>query len=160
MKAKTRLEYILAYLLWAVTLGLGAWLAFTSRNTLEEYLGKYFIKEENQFMLTKQAIFLDIVIPVLLWLLWFVMLIVVEEYYRRGVEKHSLIRRFMKVVGILFVLMFINDLLLNLMLGFAAAGWLRWLLTLIELLVGVALSVASRLRPTVQSDQTPTTRKN
>ena len=147
MKARTGFDYVMAYLLWFVTLCLGAWFVFISRNTFEVFLGGYYIKEKNQFLLSKQASFLDIVFPVVLWLLWFVMLILTEEYYRRGVQKHNLFKRFAKVSGGLLVLIFFADLCLNLMLGITATGWLRWLITLIELLAGVALLIASKTKP-------------
>ena len=155
MKVKTGFESVLAYLLWVVTLGLGAWLVIISRNTLEAFLGWYFIQEKNRFILTQQARLLDIVIPVVLWLLWFVMLILVEEYYRRGVEKHTLFKRFMKMIGVLLILIFFADLLFNLMLGFRVSGWLRWLITLIELLAGAALWMAGKTKPDRLANKTP-----
>jgi hypothetical protein len=155
MKVKTGFESVLAYLLWVVTLGLGAWLVIISRNTLEAFLGWYFIQEKNRFILTQQARLLDIVIPVVLWLLWFVMLILVEEYYRRGVEKHTLFKRFMKMIGVLLILIFFADLLFNLMLGFRVSGWLRWLITLIELLAGAALWMAGKTKPARLASKTP-----
>jgi len=147
MKAKTGFDYVMAYLLWFVTLCLGAWFVFISRNTFETFLGGYYIKEKGQFLLSQQARFLDIVFPVVLWLLWLVMMIVTEEYYRKGAQKGNVLKRFAKVAGVLLVLIFIADLCQNLMLGLTVVGWLRWLLTIFELLAGVALIFAGRLKP-------------
>jgi hypothetical protein len=117
-------------------------------------LGKYFIiKDESQFLLIRQARFFDLVVPLVLWLLWFGFSIVVEEYYRKGAEKHVLWQRFAKVTGVLLLLIFIVDFCQNLMLGITVVGWLHWLLTALELLVGIALVIASRSRRTLQADK-------
>lgn len=147
MKTRTRLDFILAYILWAVTLALGAWFAIIGREAFETYLGKYFIQEQGQFELARQARFWDLTVAVVLWLLWFVMLIITEEYFRRGVPKKTVWQRFAKVAGVLILLIFIADLCQNLMLGIAVVGWLRWLLTIIELLGGVVLIYGSRKKP-------------
>ena len=156
MKVKNWSEYILAYALLAVTLGLGAWFVITSQNTFEVFLGGFYIKEENQFLLARQARFFDIIFPLVLWISWFIMLIVVEEYYRKGVEKHSLIKRFMKVTGVLLILLFVSDLFLTLMLGLTATGWLRVLLMIIELLAGIAFLILSRSKRATQTEPVST----
>lgn len=147
MKIKTGASLLLAYLLWLVTLALGIWFAVISREAFETYLGKYFIQEQGQFTLTRQARFWDLVFAVVVWLLWFVMMIITEEYYRRGVRKNALWQRFARVAGILLILIFLADLLQNLMLGAGEVGWLRWLLTVTELVLGAALISLSRLKP-------------
>lgn len=147
MKIKTGLDTFLAYILWAVTLALGAWLALRGREVLGTFLGRYFVTEQGQFLRLKQANLLSIVVPVVLWLLWFVMMIVTEEYYRKGLVKHLIWQRFAKVVGILLVLIFTFDFLQNLMLGASTVGWLRWVVTIAELLVGVVLIYVSRKKP-------------
>jgi hypothetical protein len=147
MKIKAGASLLLAYLLWIVTLALGAWFAVIGREAFETYLGKYFIQEQGQFLLSRQARFWDLTVAVVLWLLWFVMMIITEEYYRRGVPKKTVWRRFAKVTGILLILIFVADLCQNLMLGIGTVGWLRWLLTVIELVAGVALTYLSRLKP-------------
>jgi hypothetical protein len=144
MKIKTGASLILAYILWAVTLALGAWFAIIGRETFETYLGKYFIQEQGQFELARQARFWDLTVAVVLWLLWFVMLIITEEYYRRGAPKKTVWQRFAKVAGVLILLIFLADLFQNLMLGIGEVGWLRWLLTILELLAGVVLIYISR----------------
>ena len=147
MKIKSGAEQVLFYLFWLVTLALGAWFVIISREAFETYLGTYFIKEQGQFLLSRQARFWDLVFSVTLWILWFALMIITEEYYRRGMGKLLLWRRFAKVTGILLVLIFIVDFLQNLMLGISSVGWLRWLLTVIELLAGAVLIYLSRKKP-------------
>lgn len=155
MKSRKIFDYFIAYVLWVVTLGLGIWLILLSREALEAFLGGYYIKGENQFMLIRQARFLDIAIPFVLWLLWFAFLIIIEEYYRKGAEKRLIWWRFARVTGWLLVLIFIVDLIQVLLVGAMVAGWLRWLLVTLELLVGVALLIFSRSKPTASATKSP-----
>ena len=147
MKVKRGIDYILFYIFWLATLGLGAWFVIISREAFETYLGKYYIKNPDQFIIIRQARVWDIVVSVGLWLLWFVMMIVTEEYYRKGAEKHIIWQRFAKVAGVLLVLIFIANLCQNLMLGLAIVGWLPWLLGGLELIAGIALIYVSRSKP-------------
>lgn len=147
MKFKKGIDTILFYIFWIVSLGLGAWFVIIAREAFETFLGRFFIKSPDQFIIIRQARFWDIVFSVLLWILWFAMMIVTEEYYRRGVTKNVLWQRFARVTGILLILIFIANFSQNLMLGYAVVGWLPWLLCVLELIAGIALITVSRLRP-------------
>lgn len=147
MKVKKGIDAILFYVFWLVSLALGAWFVIIAREAFETFLGRYFIKGPDQFTVIRQARFWDLVVSVVLWILWFAMMIIVEEYYRRGAEKNVMWRRFARVTAILLILIFIASLSQNLMLGFAVVGWLPWLLSVLELFAGIALIIVSRLKP-------------
>lgn len=147
MKVKKGIDAILFYVFWLVSLALGAWFVIIAREAFETFLGRYFIKSPDQFTVIRQARFWDLVVSVVLWILWFAMMIIVEEYYRRGAEKNVMWRRFARVTAILLILIFIASLSQNLMLGFAVVGLLPWLLSVLELFAGIALIIVSRFKP-------------
>ena len=85
-----------------------------------------------------QTRFLDKVSAIVIGLLWLAAIIVVEAYFRKGVQQHSLLWRFVKVSGIEFLVIFVVDVfLLGVQMG--SESWWRWLILGGELVLGFAL---------------------
>ena len=139
------LRYILAYLMWIVVMALGIWFIVISRNGLLGAFGTYgalYVKS----VVTRAwlARLYDKVYMILAGLLWLALTVVADAYFREGVRRRSLLRRFCRIAGIELLLIFLADLLL-LWLQAWSATWLRWLILGGELAIGVGFVVFSRL---------------
>jgi hypothetical protein len=142
---KKGLGYVIAYLAWAVTMALGVWFILISR---EGVLGVLVLYAGDSLPRMWQAKFLDKAYVVVVGLLWLVLVIVAEEYFKRGVPQRDLMRRIANVVGPELLLIFVADVGLLLLQGIGSAGWLRWLILGGELVIGMALFLLGRfLRP-------------
>jgi hypothetical protein len=73
-------------------------------------------------------------------------MIIVEEYFRVGVQKGGLWTRFARVTGPLVLAVFGADLILCWLQGIGSYDWLRWLILAAELGVGIALLVWGKTR--------------
>jgi hypothetical protein len=71
-------------------------------------------------------------------------MIVVEEYFRRGVTKGDLSRRIGRVYVPIMALIFLADLTLAFLVGFPALPAVRWLLLALELASIFGLVVLAR----------------
>ena len=138
---KKGLGYVIAYLAWAVTMVLGVWFILISR---EGVLGALALYAGDSPPRIWQARFLDKAYMIAVGLLWLVLLIVTEEYFKRGVPQRDLMRRIAIVVGPELLLIFVADAGLLLLQGIGGAGWLRWLILGSELVIGIALVLVGR----------------
>jgi hypothetical protein len=128
---KQWLSYILAYLMWALNLLIGLWFILVSRQFLLIFLGVNYVG--NNIARGTQVGFLDKVYLIALGLAWLIFMIVMEEDFKKSVEKKVLMKRFTRIAGPEFLLVFLADLGLLIVQGPNAAVWLRWLLLLAEL---------------------------
>jgi hypothetical protein len=119
---------------------LGIWFFFISRNA---YLGALTLYARDSVTRGWQTSFLDKVLAITIGLLWLAVVIVVEVYFRRGVQKQDLLRRFVKVVGIEFLTIFVADVFLLWVQG-GSTAWLRWVILGGEVVVGVLLLLYAR----------------
>jgi len=126
------------YLLWFAAIALGFWLALQMRTCIELSLILFYVKD--RLMLVGPADFMDKYSFVFIICAWVVGIVLVEAYFRDGVKKHSLIRRFARVFGPALLLLFAVDLANLLMLGINSAGWAQWLLLVGELFGGVLIT--------------------
>ena len=131
------LKYVATYLLWLVNLLFGLWFAFISRNTWLSAFQLWYVQGSP----TRQyrANLLDKVFILILGFTWLVLMIVYESYFRKGVEKRDLFRRFAKVTGPTVLAIFVVDAFLALIQGLAIVGSLRFVILLIELFLGLLL---------------------
>ena len=132
---KKILSYVSAYLMWILTAALGVWFMLISRSA---FLGAFALCAGDSVHRAWQARFFEKVFVIAIGLLWLVAMIVVEQYFRMGVRRHSLLVRFAKVVGPELLAVFVVDALL-LWLQRGSASWLRWLTLGGELVLGTAL---------------------
>ena len=147
---KKTLSYVTAYLMWILTMALGVWLMLISRSA---FLGALALYAGDSVQRAWQARFFEKVFVIAIGLLWLVAMIVVEEYFRMGVRRHSLLGRFAKVAGPEFLAVFVVDALL-LWLQRGSASWLRWLTLGGELVLGTALVWLARSAKTPRSGKT------
>ncbi len=150
---KTRMRswpgYALAYLMWIVTLFLGVWIFLIGRNLFLVILVQV---SSNTYQSTVQARFGERIFSIVLGLIWLVMMIGSEEYYRTGVLKKRLHERWSAVVGTELLVIFLIDFSLLLLQGVSNGAWLRGIILFAELAAGLLLlwyarfSRMSRLR--------------
>jgi hypothetical protein len=138
---KKGLGYFIAYLMWVVTMALGLWFALISRNGFLDLLAR---AVQRSVMYPWQTSFYDKVYSLALGLLWLAFMIVVERYFRRGVEQGDLIRRVAQVVGPELLLIFVADLGLLVLGGVGSTSWLRWVILGGEVVGGVLLLLYAR----------------
>ncbi len=128
---KQWLSYILAYLMWTLNLLIGVWFILISRQFLLFFLGVNYVGDN--MARGWQIGFLDKVYLIVLGLTWLIFMILMEDDFKKSVKKKILMRRFTRIAGPEFLLVFLADLGLLILQGPNAAVWLRWLLLLIEL---------------------------
>lgn len=141
---KKALKFIISYSTWILNLGLAFWLFYISRTTLLGILALFY--EKGEWAYSKAVDFTDKVFTIVLILAWVVFMVIVEEYFRKGVHKGLFMQRAARVTGIILLSLFTVDLILLWLQGISAANSLRWLVLALELGVGTALiaSINSR----------------
>lgn len=152
MAKKRWFDYVLFYLLWTVLIALGFWFLILSRETFltgaSYYAGDSFVRGWQTRFLDK-AFFLFVGLGVL------VFIYATEGYLRAGIEKHDMLRRFFKISGGVMIAVFVMDLILLLLQQFAGGAWLRWLILVGELGLGVGLSLVGRRRRLAEKPTPP-----
>jgi hypothetical protein len=132
------LRYVLAYLMWGVVLALGIWFIVISRNGLLGAFGTFYVG--GSMSRVWQSRFYDRVYIIAVGLLWLVLMVFAEAYFREGVPRRQLLKRFARVVGPEILLILAADLFLFWLQG-GVGHWLRWFILGSELVVGVLLVV-------------------
>jgi hypothetical protein len=146
MDERRWVDFIPAYLGWAVVSALGVWFMLVSRNSFLGVLTTVYVKDSIQR--AWQVRFLDKVYFVALGLLWCVLAVISEAHFRNGAGRPDLWQRIAKFVGIELLLIFGTDFILMILHGFAGTTWSRWLIVAGELVLGIAAIVfARRPRP-------------
>ena len=146
--AKRRwLQVVGMYLLWAITIVLGFWLLIVSR---EAFLMAASFYVGDNIVRGWQMRFFDKAFFIAGGLFVLILFTLTEGYLRGGLEKQDLLKRFAKITSIELLLIFVFDILLVLLQGAAAGGWLRWLIVLAELLLGVAFFQIGRSASKIQ----------
>lgn len=131
------LNYVIAYLLWFVTMAIGLWWFFITRSAFQAGLSVFYIKGSDYRAF--QAGFYDKAFSLFLGLLWLILIVVSEERYRTGAERGDFYKRFASLVGPLLILVFAFDLILALLIGISMISWSRWFILALELITGVML---------------------
>lgn len=138
---KKGLGYVIAYLMWVVALVLGLWFFIISRNG---FLGILALYARGSVTRGWQTSFYDKAYSIAIGLLWLALMIVVERYFRRGVQQGDLIKRVAQVVGPELLVVSAADLGLLVLHGVGSANWLRWVILGGEVVVGVLLLLYAR----------------
>lgn len=144
MAKKQWFSYVLFYLLWTVLIALGFWFLILSRETVTIALAYY---AGDDFVRLWRAGFYDKAFFLFMGLAVLVFIYATEGYLRVGIEKHDLLRRFFKTAGWALLALFVMDLILLLLQQFAGGMWLRGMILVAELGLGVALSWVGRRKP-------------
>jgi hypothetical protein len=140
MKIKTWGGYAVAYLAWIIFLALGVWFAMIARQDFQGLLTTYYV--EDSIVRGWQVNFLDKVFLLVIGFAWLVLMIVTEGYFKRGLERklpdwpQDLAKRIARVLGPEILLIFLADLTLFNLQGFADQPWSRWLVFALEIIFG------------------------
>ena len=139
------IKYVSAYLMWIVDLGLAFWLFVISRTV---FLGLFALSYKGgQLVFADRVNFADKIFSILFGLAWLVFMIIVEAYFRSGVSREDLLKRFAKVTGPVLLVIFGVDLILFWMQNGDGSDWLRWLVLAAELGIGMILLMWARFQP-------------
>ncbi len=135
---KKLLSYVLAYVMWLASFLLWVLFLFRSREAISGLLMRFYLPGpiEGTFQRTRVFQSFNQFYFYLGGLVWLVLMIVVENYFREGAKRGSLIRRIGKVIGPEVLLIFISDLLRTVSSTFQA---LDWVILAAELIVGAGL---------------------
>ena len=144
------IKYVSAYFMWTADLGLTFWLIFISRTVFLDISALFY--KEGAWVYSRRVDLADKVFSLILGLGWLVFMIVVEEYFRAGVLRDDLLKRFARVTGPILLGIFGVDLILFWLQGVGGGAWFRWFILAAELGIGIALLVSARL----QSKPNPT----
>jgi len=135
-------KYLGVYVLWVVDLGLAFWLIFISRTVFLGIFALFY--KEGAWVYSRRVDLADKVFLLILGLGWLVFMIVVEAYFRAGVLRDDLLKRFARVTGPVLLSIFGVDLILFWLQGVGGGDWLRWSILAAELGIGIALLVSAR----------------
>jgi hypothetical protein len=130
------IKYLITYAVWIADLVLTLWLAYLCRTSL---LGIFALSYTGNVAYANAVNFIDKAFIILLGLGWLVFMIMVEQYFRTGIDGN--LQRLSSVTGWVLVCVFSVDLLLAWVQGMSSGNWLRWLILAIELGVGIVLLV-------------------
>ena len=130
------LTYIL---LWIVELLLGVWIFVQSREVFQGVLALSIQNAKNNFDALKTAHLFNVVFTIVLVIVALVFMILVEEYFRNGARDGNMVRRFLRVTGLVVLVIFGLDVGLLLLQGISAAIWERWIILVLELAAAGAM---------------------
>ena len=126
------------YLVWFPFVALLFWFALQLRTAVEIGLSAFYVRDQPLLIGTADVI--DKYSFAAMICIWIVVIILIEAYLRNGLRDRSMFKRFTRIFGPGLLLLFLVDLFNLLMLDMATAGWLRWSTTVLELLIGGALT--------------------
>ena len=150
MIIKKSINYVIAYVLWFVTILLGLWFVMLARSDLQGALATYYVRGSVTYI--QRARLFDQVFVIVLGLLWLVFMVVTEWYFRTGALRPDWLKRFARVAGPVILLVFVADLFLFWLQGVSSGNWLRWLILAGELVIGIVFLLYAR--PSSLPDQT------
>lgn len=126
------LEYVLAYVMWLISMLLGVWFLLTSRVWVRTALTLYYAGDS--ITRKMQVGLLDQVYFIIVGLAWLIMMVVSEEYLRKGISGKNLLHRIANVIAPELLLIALSDICLLMVLGILTQSWLYWLRLVVELI--------------------------
>lgn len=137
-KFKNWPKYALSYVSWIVSFLLWFWFIFKSREALSGLLARYYLNGplEGAFQRTKIFQFFNQSYFYIVGLIWLILMIVVEQYFRDGVKKGILINRICKVVGPELFLLFLSDIAHAVT---TLPSVMDWLILVVEFILAVGM---------------------
>lgn len=146
---KKILNFAFAYILWIVDIGLALLLFLRIRTLLLDVLLLFY--KAGNWIYAQRMNLVDRVFVVITGLIWLVFMIVVEEYFRTGVLRGDLLKRFAGITAPALLSVFIIDLILSRIQKIGSADWLHWLILAVELGAGAGLLVLFKTRSASKS---------
>jgi hypothetical protein len=137
MAGKRWLSYVVAYIGWAVCIILAVWTLLVWRNAFSAALSIFFIRG-SEWRATQSG-FYDKVFLIIIGLLWLYFMIISEEYVRKGAGKQRLVNSLARIFGLVITITFVGDFFLFLLIGTNPFLWVRLLILVAELALGVGL---------------------
>jgi hypothetical protein len=137
--------------MWTLNLVIGVWFILISQKFILGILGNNYTGKN--IGRNWQVGFLDKVYLIALGLAWLVIMIVMENYFKKSVKKGTLVRRFTRIAGPEFLLVFLAYLGLLILQGINSVAWLQWLLLLVELGLGAVCIWYTRSQGKGESDK-------
>ena len=140
-------KFVSAYLMWAVDLALTFWLIFISRTAFLDIFALSYTGDQSSYAMViyaRRVDFADKLFSILLGLGWLVFMIATEAYFRAGILREDLFKRFARVTGPVLLGIFVVDLILFWLQGAGGGDWLRWFILAVELGIGIALLRSAR----------------
>lgn len=137
-KFKNWPKYALSYVSWIVSFLLWFWFILKSKETISSLLAVYYVQGplEGTFQRTKVFQFFNQGYFYVVGLIWLIMMIVVEQYFRDGVRKGNLTTRICKVIGPELLLLFLSDLAHTFVVSPSTQDWL---VLVVEFVLAVGL---------------------
>ena len=133
---------VISSVLWIVDLALAFWLFYFIRTAYLDIFALFYKTGNTRYSHTVD--FLDKAIIILLGLAWLALMIIVEEYFRAGIQKGDMLKRFARITGPLLLCIFAVDLILAWLQGIGGGNWLRWIILAGELGIGITLIVSAK----------------
>jgi hypothetical protein len=130
-------KYGAAYIMWIADLAIALWFLLLARNDLTSFLALFY--KEGNLTYGHMVEFIDKLFTIILGLGWLALMIIGEEYYRRGVQVGDLFKRIARITGPLVLAVFIADLILFALQGFGSGTLMRWLILAVELGIAAGL---------------------
>jgi hypothetical protein len=143
MKKITRIsQYIIAYASWAIFILLFLVILLLGRETWLAALRNYWARDNlaRQYSIN----FLDRVFVLIVGITWLILMLVIESYFRNGITKGNLIHRVSTGLGYEILVIFLIHLAMTWMVGITAQPITRWIVLVLELVIGGGLIITSR----------------
>ena len=121
--------------MWAVSIIMGLFFLLLSRDSLFGLLQVYFV--QGGYQRGAEAKFMNQVYLLVMGFVVLIAMIIVEEYFKVGVQKGKLLKRVAKIMGIEILLIFAAHVASSVLMGFS---FLVVLVLVLELGVGVGLT--------------------
>jgi len=135
---KNWLYYLLAYGTWVIFILLGALFVILSRTALQVVLARYYVL--GAFDRDMQAKLVDRVYLMALGFTWLILMILIEQYFRKGVQNGKTLVRIGRVLGPEVLLLAGVQLVYLILGGIQTLMWLSGGLLLIEFGIGFFLT--------------------
>jgi hypothetical protein len=142
-------KFVTTYAVWVVDLGLALWLAYLCKTSL---LGIFALFYTGDVAYANAVNFIDKTFSILLGLGWLIFMIMVEQYFRTGIEKDGQLQRLSSVTGWVLLCIFVIDLILAWIQDIGGGNWQRWLILAAELGIGIVLLVSAKTKFTSKSN--------
>lgn len=142
MKIQKPIQYLIAYTTWIIFIALGTLTIFLGRSGVTGLLTLYYVQEKFQRRMEVQ--FIDRVILLVPAFGLLIAFIVVEQYFRHGVQRGTIFRRILRVMGIEILGLFGAHLAYVALTSFPPEGILA---LVIEFIVGAGMVVVSSRMP-------------
>ncbi len=149
MQKRRWMGYLLVYVMWLAILLLGIWFLLISRDALLGLADALMVDETTAH--TWRLISLERFYLVGTGVVWLAVMVFSEAYLRRGVVRGQLVPRFSRIFGVVILLVFVADVTLFALQGLQG-GWLRWIIPVVEIALGVVCVREGRKAPSVWAD--------